>query len=284
MPEVQPVQPEAAPAAVAPEAAVTPAAPEGQGQADSISSGLYNLDSVPEGIRDQVAPLLKEFDGNVTRKFQQHAEQWKPYDELGIRDIDPEEMAHLVSFHQIASDEDAFKDWVKTAYDELHGEGAAAANPEAAAAAAGEQSQYLTQEQFESKLEEREAQREQEREQQELHDSIAREARETLDTVLKDVLPKDASAEDKQGVEDLVCFMAQKHQSADGSVGDALKAGFADYQKLIGGAKSDALDEKLGQPKPAETGGRAASQPKPAESFEEAGARLKERLRASAAA
>jgi hypothetical protein len=285
MPEVQPVQPEAAPAAAAPEAIVPAPAAPGQGGEDA-NSGLYSLDAIPEGIRDQVAPIFKEWDGNVTRKFQQNAEQWKPYDELGIRDIDPEEMAHLVTFHQLASDPDAFKDWVASAHGELFSGEDAGGAPEAPAGEGAPEGapQYLTQEDFDRKLEEREAAREAEREQQTLHDSIAREARETLDSVLGKVVPADAPTEKKQEVEDLVCFLAQKHQSPDGSVADALKAGFADYQKLIGGAKSDALDEKLVQPKPAENGGRAASEPTAASSFDEAGARLKERLNAANAA
>src|SRR4051812_42386476 len=106
-------------AGAAPAAGAQPGAEgaDGQGQAGAPDNpnGLYpDLSGVPESVRAQVESLLKEYDGNVTRKFQEAAEyrkQWEPYGELGITDVDPTELSDLMAFREIASDPEAFKEW-----------------------------------------------------------------------------------------------------------------------------------------------------------------------------
>ena len=90
---------------------------DGQGQvgASDNANGLYpDLSGVPDGVRSQVEALLKEYDGNVTRKFQEAAEfrkQWEPYSERGLNDVDPSELSDLLAFREIASDPESFAEW-----------------------------------------------------------------------------------------------------------------------------------------------------------------------------
>src|SRR3954465_2872880 len=102
-------------AAPAPGAQPDAAGGEGQGQGASTDNlGLHpDLSNVPEGIRSQVEALLKEYDGNVTWKFQEAAEytkQCEPYQNLGINELEPDELSDLMAFREIASDPDSFRE------------------------------------------------------------------------------------------------------------------------------------------------------------------------------
>jgi hypothetical protein len=275
------VQPDLA--AVAASTVETPAAPEsGQGEGGT-TSGLYSLDAIPESIREQVLPVFKEWEGNVTREFQKRADQVKafePYDQLGIRDIPVEDMEHLKSFYEIASNEETFKEWVREVAGNFGLLGGEETFVDEEAGATEAPAEALTPEKVEQLLEERlaerEAQREQEAQQAEIRDTIAREVRTTLDEL------KGSLGDPELFDEDLVCHFAGRHQKAGTSVSDALKAGFADFQKLTNAAASNALDGKVKQPAATSvTGGQPNTAPTPASSFEEARARTLERLRAA---
>lgn len=87
--------------------------PEGDQGADG-GSGLYDLNEVPQELREQLEPHLKAIEGNATRKFQEHAayrDQWQPYEELGINQVDPQDLAGLLEFAQMAQDDNAFAQW-----------------------------------------------------------------------------------------------------------------------------------------------------------------------------
>src|SRR5262245_33395237 len=89
--------------------------PEGQGAPEG-TGGLYDLSSVPEDLRQFVEPHLKAIEGNVTKRFQDYSSKldaWKPYDELGIQDVDPQQLSQLLAFAEIAQDEQQFADWWK---------------------------------------------------------------------------------------------------------------------------------------------------------------------------
>lgn len=95
-----------------------PQSPAGdQGPATTDSGYAQYLDSVAPEIREQVEPLFKEFDGNVTKKFQEHAEYrkgWTPYEELGIKDVPPEQLQELLAFAQMANDPQRFDQWLQS--------------------------------------------------------------------------------------------------------------------------------------------------------------------------
>src|SRR5436190_236250 len=59
------------------------------GQGGEVGGGLYDLSSFDPAIREQVEPAFKQFDANVTKKFQDYSEQlkpWEPYKEMGLHE------------------------------------------------------------------------------------------------------------------------------------------------------------------------------------------------------
>lgn len=103
---------------------VQPGAQEGGiGQGDE-PSGLYAeaLSTVPEHLRQHVEPHFKKWDSQVQKKMTEAAEfrkQWEPYQELGLNDLDPQELQELLQFREIASNEDQFKEWYQAVGQEL---------------------------------------------------------------------------------------------------------------------------------------------------------------------
>jgi hypothetical protein len=87
----------------------------GNDQADSLD-GLYDLGSVPEELRRLRQDVAKQIQGNVTRRFQEHADfrkTWEPFSQVeGLTDLPPEELQELVQFREIASDPAQFDDWL----------------------------------------------------------------------------------------------------------------------------------------------------------------------------
>jgi hypothetical protein len=77
----------------------------------------WDLSSVSEELRPHVEAALKGVEGGVTKRFQEHADfrkQWEPYAGVeGLSEISPEDMARLVAFHQTASDEQQFEQWLR---------------------------------------------------------------------------------------------------------------------------------------------------------------------------
>lgn len=84
--EAQPVE------AAEPVEAVDAVEVEGQGADDS--SGLYAdyLSDIPEEYHGKVVESLKAKDADFTRRFTAKADQWKPYEELGVNKVDPEQL------------------------------------------------------------------------------------------------------------------------------------------------------------------------------------------------
>jgi hypothetical protein len=83
----------------------------------------WDLSSVSEELRPHVEAALKGVEGGVTKRFQEHADfrkQWEPYAGVeGLSEISPEDMARLVAFHQTASDEQQFEQWLRAVAQEF---------------------------------------------------------------------------------------------------------------------------------------------------------------------
>lgn len=76
---------------------------EGQGQAPYSEY----LDRLPEEIRGDVEPIFKDWDSNVTKKFQEAAEfrkQWEPFQDLGLTDVPREELESLIALRELAAE------------------------------------------------------------------------------------------------------------------------------------------------------------------------------------
>lgn len=99
---------QAAAQGVTDEAAQSVVQPEGQGQEDSTSSGLYDLSGVPDNAREWATTWAKEQDARVSKKFQEAADyrkQWEPYEAAGLNSADPESVAVAMELITHLSDE-----------------------------------------------------------------------------------------------------------------------------------------------------------------------------------
>lgn len=250
------------------------------------TEGLYNLESIPEEIRAQVEPVFKEWEGNVTREFQKRAEaaqQWEPFAEMGLNEYDPESVAKLIAFGEIASDEDLFKEWVGNAARELGITGESAAGAPAAAgaaegavaaaateaAAAGE---TLTPEKVQEIINAQFEQREQSAAEEKAQADRYAEAETFIRSELDDLKKNHGEFN-----EDIVLTLAQQY---DGT--DAVRLAHAAFMAEIGKAENGVIGQVSGAPATPVTGGKTDAGGKPAASFDEAGARLRERIRLAA--
>lgn len=239
---------------------VQPPTQEGQGAAAS-DNGLYpDLSAVPESIQAQVLPLLKEFEGNVTRKFQEAADfrkQWEPYQQLGLQDIQMDDLKELLEFRQIASDPEAFRDWYKAVGQEL-------AFDEQAPQQEPTPGDGLTPDSLKELLNEALDQRlgpiEQAYQQQE--QSRALQEAESFVTSKLDELQTQHGEFDR----DAVCQLALAYDQE----ADAIERGFADYQRLIGAAEKNYAEGKLAAPDTPEQGGRPNGTPPEVRTFADA--------------
>lgn len=70
------------------------AQPTDEGQGSDESSGLYDdyLSDIPSEFHDKVIDGFKAKDADFTRRFTAVSDKWKPYDELGVSDVDPEQL------------------------------------------------------------------------------------------------------------------------------------------------------------------------------------------------
>lgn len=234
-----------------------------QGAAGSDSGYAQYLDSVAPEIREQVEPLFKEFDGNVTKKFQEHAEYrkgWAPYEELGVRDIEPQQLQELLQFAQMANDDKQFDQWLtKVATDRglFAGDDLDGLDDEEDSSIEERLIEKLS-EQINPILERFEKQDE-----KELVDKATAEIDQTFESLLaehKD-LPENAR--------DTVEALAYRYTDEQGlSAKEVIEKGFSDYLSLIGQAEKGLFQKKSSQPAtPEGPGGNAATQDEKITSF-----------------
>lgn len=254
-----------------------PAGPDGAaqepGQGAPEGNGLYDLESVPPELREQLLPHLKAVEGNVTKKFQEHADfrkQWEPYEQMGITDIEPEAMQSLLELQEVFADEDSLKDWW-TQVGEYMGFDAGQEPDGEPGGEDGDLDMSSIEEVIASKLDERlapllEAQRSADEQQR------IQEAEQQIDAALGTLKEQHGEFD-----EDTVLRLALAY---DGEK-DPLEAAFRDYQELIAQAEKGLLDRKLKQPEAPEGGGTAATATEPITDFETAKRMAKERMRQS---
>jgi hypothetical protein len=234
------------------------------------SNGLYpDLSNVPEGVRQAVLPLLKEYEGNATRKFQEAAEyrkQWEPFEQLGINQIDPEEMADLLAFRELASDPDQFAEWYQQVGEQLELGGGPQYDQQPSEE--GGMDMGALEDMIGRALDQRLGPIEQTFQQQQEAQNLAQA--ESYITSQLDGLQEQHGEFDR----DAVCQLALAYDGPE-----AVEKGFADYQRLIGQAEKGVLSGKLQQPPPPEQGGRPGTQAKSITDFGEASQAAREMLR-----
>lgn len=102
--------------------------PEGQGGGGGGAPYQEFLDRIQdEEARGIAEEGFKSFDANVARKFSEHAsyrKQWEPYDQMGLREQDPQIVAWAMQLAQAAqADPQAFHQWVNGEYAQQYGLG-----------------------------------------------------------------------------------------------------------------------------------------------------------------
>ena len=248
------------------------AAPQGTGvEQGSQGNGLHEsfISSAPEHLRDAARELVPYWDPYVQKQFTEHSQfrkSMEPYEQLGISDVDPQELQELLEFREILQDEDQFRQWYES-IGELMGD------PQAQQEIADElglppellQTINETQQAVQALLQQQQAQAQQQALQQ-----TAQEVRQELDALKKD--NPNLTDED----EDFICTLALKYDTPD-----ALQKGFQDYQKLMGRAEQGVFNSKTSpdlRVAPV-SGGNSDTSTEPVTTFEQAARAARERLR-----
>lgn len=218
---------------------------------------LYDLSSTPEELRPYAEDLLGQVSKNVDAKFREHAEYrkgWAPFEELGLRDMNPQEVSELLQFrNEILGNEDALKEWLGAAAEHVGwqpelshddwvalGEANGFFESDEGTEAAEDSGQIDLLPQIQSMLEERL------RPIEELVNSQRQEA--GVAEVKAQLEQQLQSLEEQHGEYDraAVVRLAQSFQN-EGSE-DPIQDAFDEYMRLRGSSQSALLEDKAGQP------------------------------------
>lgn len=248
---------------------------DGQGAEGSPASPYQEwLDRIPEEAREHVEPVFRDWDSNVTRRFQEAAEfrkSWEPYEELGVKQRTPEEVQWDLQIAQAARDNpQALREWL----DQTYGPSTPQQQAETLEAYVDPTIQQLEQILTSklSPLEQRLQAFSQWQEQQEFAQRRA-EADRFVEGQMKELEQKHPTEFNRQAIEKLVVQYIQNDPR------NAVPRAFADWQAIRGQIEKDTLQGKLNQPKPAEGGGMVNAAVDAPKTLAEAGAAALEQIR-----
>lgn len=253
----------------------TAAAPTADPGTEGSEPDLYDIEQVDPEYREHFAPHLKAVQSAVDKKFREAADYrkgWQPYEELGLRDMDPGAVKQLLDFAQMANDPSQFDEWLKAAAEErglLNGssedddlglEEIEDLSPEKIKELVAEQTQPI-----------------QETLQQQQQQAAVAEAEQGIDESLEQIRKDNPDL--PENAEDAIVKLAYSYAEEDGV--DPIAKGFEDYQSLIGQGEKGLFEKKAAQPKPAEGAGAAVMGDEKITSFDDPRlmARAKEKLR-----
>jgi hypothetical protein len=238
---------------------------EDQGAENQSGNDLYSgfLDGIPEGIHDQVIPALKAQDAEFTKRFQSRAEQVKPYEELGVFDMDPENIGAYLSLDQAVNaaqegDEGA-KQAVQEWWDQM-GEALGFYDSDGEEGESGDEPdedfdpydpasiQKLISEQLEQSVGPI-AQHIQERETQEQQQQALEAAEAAIEAQVEELKESNPNLSDDDV--DEILTMAQLFTDQDDPIG----AGFEKYKALVSKGENSVFDSKVNQPSTPEGSG-----------------------------
>jgi hypothetical protein len=238
--------------------AVQPTDPSGSGDGQG-GNGLYDeiLSFAPEETRPDLEQVLKRRDADITRKLQDAADLRKQFEPLagieGLSDVPADELTELLQFRELASDQEKFADWWTQIGDELgfFADGEDGGEGDDVDPHTAQLLQRL--EQLEQRLEpvtEHITRSEQDRRVQAADEEIGRQ----LETL-----------HEQHGEFDDDDVLALAYRYADDP--DAVTKGFEHYRRIKGGAQGELVDDKLGQPAPANGAGRPDTAPELPKTF-----------------
>lgn len=233
-----------------------------QGDGGATDSGLYDLDSVAPEIREALEPHLKAIEGNVTKRFQDAAEYrkgWAPYEELGIRDIQPDELGQLLEFAKLANNPQQFDEWLKAAATERGILQQETDDLEL------EEIEDLSPEKIQSLIAEQVAERVnpiQEKLQAQEQERLEQQASQEISSKLEEIRNENPNL--PEGAEDVIVRLAYSYADEEG---DPITKGFDEYKSLIGQGEKGLFEQKSQQPQTPEGAGAASTAPDAITSF-----------------
>jgi hypothetical protein len=224
--------------------------------------------------------VAKQIQGNVTRRFQEHADfrkTWEPFSQVeGLTDLPPEELQELVQFREIASDPAQFDDWIVGIAEAM-----AEADPDRFQAVFGRLGESTglfgddgedeegdgdggidmesMREMFTEMLDERLGPIEQ-HVNHSSQESRVNAAREQIANELEQIADEHKKQFDEELDEDARTHIKRLALSFDGAE-NALQEAYREHLRITGQAQGELIDEKLGQPRPGVNGGRADTAP-----------------------
>lgn len=238
------------------------------GQDDTgASSSPYAayLNRLPEEVRGDVEPIFKDWDANVTKRFQEAAEfrkTWEPFADTGIGQLSREQAAWAAQFVGALEDPQVMSQWWE-AYARENGltpataAPAPAADPAAGLQALDEFGYQDPAQQIEKLLEDKLgplAQRiEQYGQRFEQQDQAQREAEagRFIEGQIAELKAKHGDFDSQ--TEELVNTLAGRYIESDPM--NAIPRAFEDLQRWRNDVEKSALQAKVDAPRPAETGG-----------------------------
>ena len=239
---------------------------EGQG---NTPYGEY-LDKLPEDIRESVEPVFKEWDSNVTKRFQEAADfrkTWEPFQDLGLTEVPRDELENLIALRELAaSNPDGFDAWLRDTAQErgILGQEGVEEDPFADDPMLNDQLDPMM-----SKLQELE----QWKEQQE-YESRVSEAMKVVEQQVKDASEKYPDVPQDLAEQFLSSF-------AESDPENAVNLAYEAAQKWIAQIQQGMVTDKLAQPEAAEGGSRADGSPEDIKDFRAASAQALARLKES---
>jgi len=232
-----------------------------QGQGAEGDSGLYDLNEVPQEQRELLEPHLKAIEGNVTRKFQEHADyrnKWQPFEELGLLDSDPEALGNLLEWARMAeSDPQGFAEWFEQVgnevglFDQL-----GYSKGEADLMDGLDDDSSLSEDDIANVIREVLAEEMaplQEQMTQQQQDQLVQEAEGEIVDQLGQIHEQNPDL--PEGADEAILQLAYTH--AEDGEEDPIGLGLADYQKIIGAGEGNLFAQKAGQPRSPEGPGAA---------------------------
>lgn len=259
-----------------------PVQPEGQGDAGTGTPYDEYLSRIPEEVRDDVEPVFKDWDANVTRRFQDAAEYkkgWEPYEQAGVQQHSPEAIEWALQFYQAAqNDPQSIQQWFD-AYAKERG-----LTPAQAAEQIQQQDefgQFDPSQQFEEQLKQRLSPVEQQlqefaqwREQQDMNTRIT-QAKQYIDGQMAELEEKHGTEFNREAVEMFVPNFIESDPE------HAVPRAYEAYQSMRNQIEKSALQGKVDAPSPAEGGGVPDGSPEALHTFKQAEAVAAEFLRNS---
>lgn len=265
---------------------VQPAGGSPEGTPDAAQGGeggqgLFDLETVSPELREHLEPHLRAISSNVDKKFREAADYrrtWEPFEQLGVKDMDPEALSELLTWAQM--DDDQFSKWFEQVGQEAglfeqlgYGKG------DDGELGLGDGLDGLTPEQVQQMVAEAVAEN-----MQPVQSQLAQQEQERLE------------AETWQELDGRLSALIQEHKLPEEAREDILRlaysfaeeddpigSGFQAYQGLVSKGGQDVFNSKVNQPSAPEGPGAAATSPEKITSFEDAKAAATERLKQSLA-